>query len=208
MPKIWQSYIKKDVLTGLWHITEQEAELRSLLHAFEQEAFSSPRRTSQWLASRILLQEMLAEKELAGPFLLQTELSGKPRLNVEHLEISISHSGKFAAVAVSEKKPVGLDIEKLSPKISRLYPKFMNDAEIKKLKGENDLRQMQLVWSAKESLFKYYGAGGLDFREHLHIDRIYGSYMTGRIEKEALSIKIDIPYKFMEDYVITWAAEQ
>jgi hypothetical protein len=36
----------------------------------------------------------------------------------------------------------------------------------------NNAQLLTLAWSIKETMFKWYGDGGVDFREHLHIKNI------------------------------------
>jgi phosphopantetheinyl transferase len=35
------------------------------------------------------------------------------------------------------------------------------------------VRMYTLAWSIKEAMFKWYGLGGVDFRQHLHIHEIH-----------------------------------
>ncbi len=205
MPKVWHKYIKRDSLTGIWKITESEEELRTLLHAIEGEQFNHSARTRQWLSSRVLLQELLADMGFFGPYSLQKTALGKPVINLPGIEISISHAGEYAAVAISKSGPVGLDIEQIRPRISRIKTKFMNDNDLSRLRFEEDLEWMHLVWSAKEALFKFHEGGELDFKEHLHIDEVHEPHLLARIQKEGILKQVEVPYQFFEDYVITWA---
>lgn len=205
MPKVWHKYIKSDSLTGIWKITESEEELRQLLHTIEGEKFANDQRTLQWLSSRVLLQELLADMGFFGPFQIHKNERGRPGINLPGMEISISHAGEYAAAVISTEAPVGLDIEQIRPKISRIKNKFMNEADLQRLRFDDDLQWMHLVWSAKEALFKYDKDGELDFKEHLHIDEVHDPHLLARIQRGNAIQRVKVPYQFFEDYVITWA---
>ena len=79
--------------------------------------------------------------------------------------ISISHTKSAAIAAYSATVEVGIDIEGVRPQISRIAKKFVRSDEEKFLVS---LAQ-QLLWGIKESLFKLFGSGNLDFKKHLHI---------------------------------------
>ena len=53
----------------------------------------------------------------------------KPFINGGSANISISHSRSLTAILVSPDKRVGIDLEYMSGKISRLGHKFMNERE-------------------------------------------------------------------------------
>ena len=81
---------------------------------------------------------------------------GKPRS--ENAFFSLSHSGELAALAVSESREVGIDIEKMrGDKDYDALAKFaLNDIELESYKsGEHFLK----LFTAKESLSKAEGRG-------------------------------------------------
>lgn len=76
---------------------------------------------------------------------------------------SLSHSGEWAAVAVS-KCAVGVDVEKSSPKLLSARRKFLTERESEAwqaLSTEEAKTEFLLEkWTQKESIFKAYGEGG------------------------------------------------
>src|SRR5687767_7247509 len=123
--------------------------------------------------------------------LIQIADTRKPFLPEEQYHFSISHCGDFAAAIVSRDKRVGIDIEIPVEKIARIQDKFLSGEEKKvfnvsmfnaqfpipnpQLPTPNSRLQTPvpiaigtrlptLLWSAKESVFKWYGEGGVDFR--------------------------------------------
>lgn len=206
MPKVWQDNIKEGSLAAIWKISEAEEELAGRLQNIRPQQFQSRQRTRHWLASRALLEDALADIGIFR-FSLQYDEFGKPCLDVPGLHISISHAGDYAAVAISEKGAVGVDIEKLSPRVEKIHLKFMSAPELELLDSERRMELMGLVWSAKESLFKYYSKGELDFRRHLHVQEVLGASLKVLIHKEPYRQEMEVFYRFLEDYVFTVTAD-
>ena len=81
----------------------------------------------------------------------------------------------FAAAIASRTSRVGVDIELVSPGIIRISGKFLNDQEKAVLQEWKDFSALhtQLVtvlWSAKEAIYKWYGEGKVDFKDHIRLD--------------------------------------
>jgi len=83
--------------------------------------------------------------------------------------ISISHTKSGAIAAYSATVEVGIDIEGVRPQISRIAQKFIRADEEKYLASLGATHAQQLLWGIKESLFKLFGSGNVDFKKHLHI---------------------------------------
>lgn len=82
--------------------------------------------------------------------------NGKPC--IEDGYISISHSGDWALLAVSDK-PVGIDIEKIRPiDTKRLIKKFFCESEIN-CAEDVGLEEFFDLWTRKESMLKVNGEG-------------------------------------------------
>jgi 4'-phosphopantetheinyl transferase len=190
---------------GLWHITESAEELASFLVLTESNNFSKDSRNLHWLAARVLLKHLLGGNTFD---LLKTD-TGKPYLPDDDIEISLSHSGDYAAAIICNKEETGVDIEKIDPRIYRIAHKFLNDFD-KSFLTENDLVGHYLVWNAKEVLFKYYSKGAVDFRKHLFIDlsNRKKNELTATIKKEDFNAEISIQFKIEGEYVLTWINHQ
>jgi 4'-phosphopantetheinyl transferase len=66
-----------------------------------------------------------------------------------------------------------------NPKVENVLHKFLNPFEQELLNqmtnfqfSHFNLELFTLGWSIKEAVYKWYGDGGLDFKEHMHIDNI------------------------------------
>ncbi len=104
----------------------------------------------QWLASRYLLVQVYPEA-------IQHYTGKKPVLfNGPH--ISFSHSGKNAAVLLSQKIS-GLDIQIRTDKLARIAPKFTTDKEVRRMGKMDKISALALLWSMKEAVFKRYETG-------------------------------------------------
>ena len=98
--------------------------------------------------------------------------NGKPNLvNIDGF-ISISHAADVAAIAISKKEEVGIDIEKMQEKITRIAPKFMLSEEIERSQGEHQVLDMYVHWCVREAVYKCYGRRQLDFRRHILLEPI------------------------------------
>jgi phosphopantetheinyl transferase len=95
---------------------------------------------------------------------------GKPHLKDKNY-LSISHSFTFTAIIISEKKPVGIDVEKNRDKIVKIAHKFTPIEEYNTIANHEALvSKLTIVWGAKESLYKIYGKKKLRFLHHIYIE--------------------------------------
>jgi len=90
---------------------------------------------------------------------------GKPHLK-DGKQISISHSFIFSAVIVSDVA-IGIDIEKQRDKIRVIANKFV-DYEFQYLNKNTNgyVKDLTVIWCAKESLYKLFETPGLSFKQH------------------------------------------
>lgn len=97
--------------------------------------------------------------------------SGKPLDSNGNCHFSISHDHDLVAVAIHDEYAVGIDIQKPVNKLETIQHKFISDADRLVLSNLNlpALAVICLAWSLKETLFKWYGAGKVNFIEDLHI---------------------------------------
>ena len=162
MPLVFTEQIDGVTKLGVWHITETEDFFSADMPL--QRSITHPHKRLQHLAGRYLLREMFPDFPLELILIADTR---KPFLADEAFHFSISHCGDFAAVIVSRKNRVGVDIEIPQEKIERIAHKFLSATEsavLEKLDVERSV-QLTLAWSIKEAIFKWYGAGGVDFIE-------------------------------------------
>ena len=92
--------------------------------------------------------------------------NGKPL--VAQGSLSLSHCKGGVAGCFSTTLEVGIDIETQRPNLERIHSKFTDAKEINRF-NTNRQDALQFIWGLKESLFKLYGLGDVDFKEHLNI---------------------------------------
>lgn len=190
---------------AIWHVTEDLPTLLAMLPDSEtvqceaQQKFRALPRTIEWVAVRVLLCKMLQRQV---PILYHD--NGAPYLpDYEHLDISISHTHGYVAVALAEQGYVGIDIEQISNKVERVKQKFVGEDEAPK-----DLNQLILHWSAKETAFKMMHRNKVDFKKHLHIQPFEqaeeGTFLLTetRTDKEQ---QMTIYFKLFPEFVLTYS---
>jgi 4'-phosphopantetheinyl transferase len=74
------------------------------------------------------------------------------------------------AAIVSKKSTVGIDIEAIQQKIEKVSHKFLSPDERAFMDLHHNLAHKTVCWSAKEAVYKWYGLGSIDFKEHIHLE--------------------------------------
>ncbi|MEZ5028859.1 MAG: 4'-phosphopantetheinyl transferase superfamily protein [Ferruginibacter sp.] len=203
MPLVYQQNINATTKIGVWNITENEefflkkVPLKREIHHWHKRL--------QHLAGRLLLKEMHPGFPLS---LIKIADTKKPYLENEPYHFSISHCGNFAAVVVSTTHRVGVDVELLSQKIVRLQQKFMNEEELPVLYRQCPMPVMQsltLYWSVKESVFKWWSIGEVDFKKDIVLKSINGNPQQGIVECHFKNkYQLEVYYIFISNNYLTW----
>ena len=94
---------------------------------------------------------------------------GAPSLS-NGLNISITHSESFVAVCLSKEK-MGIDLQIISQKISKISDKFINDLE-KKFTEKNNLQRLTQLWTIKEAAYKYFTVGQLSLKNDIIVNQL------------------------------------
>ena len=139
------------------------AELFSSADRLKWEHRQTEHRKEEFLISRSALAAALNPLPLSAVY-----YNGNQHKH-EAGHISISHTKSGAIAAYSATVEVGIDIEGVRPQISRIAQKFIRADEEKYLASLGAIHAQQLLWGIKESLFKLFGSGNVDFKKHLHI---------------------------------------
>jgi 4'-phosphopantetheinyl transferase EntD len=209
MPIFYQHNINEFTKLGIWHITEGEDFF--LANVPLKRDVSHPQKRLQHLAGRYLLTELFPDFPLEEILIADTR---KPYLVDEKYHFSISHFGNYAAAIVSSMNRVGVDVEKVTPVVEKIREKFLSPVESAIAfegieKSGHRLRQLTLLWSAKESIFKWYSLGGVDFREHIRWKEPY-FIRSGELSELCFEFKKETPiplsvfYKIFDDLVLTF----
>jgi phosphopantetheinyl transferase len=193
----------------LWHIIEDEVFFKSGLQLDRSElnqlqVIKSELKRKQWLASRLLIRMII---DSPGFIRLNKLPSGQPVLSDLDHHVSISHCGYYAAVIISRTSSVGIDIEVQADRILAIQHKFIGEQEYQWAGDLHNRLRSLIIWSAKESIFKWYAAGQVDFRKHIMIypfeseeqGSIHALFSNGQVER---SLKLN--YRCYHDLVLTW----
>lgn len=132
MPLLHIKTIDQHTKIGFWNLAEPLEALHQALppHVTVEERLAQVhhKRQREWLASRVLVYRLL-EEFTPLPLQLLRNQYGKPYFPDSRFHVSISHSPELAAVILSDKYEVGIDIELVSPKALRVQEKFLTDEE-------------------------------------------------------------------------------
>ena len=205
-------YLKKELdneaVIGVWQITETEEELKELsgTPSDEMEEISFIRSESlrkQRLAVRALLNTLFDEKVY-----LSHHDNGKPYLENNPVNISITHTEKYVAVILHEEENVGIDIESLDRDFSAVEKKALSEDEIDDLEDEKRNEQLAIYWCAKEAVFKLLSRYNVDFAEQIEIER-FRPRGEGELEATFTSKKddeeeFDLEYITFDRHVLVW----
>ncbi len=208
MPLVYQQNINLSSRLGVWHIKEPENFF--LADVPLQREITHPHKRLQHLAGRYLLRQLFPD----FPYnLIRIADTRKPFLANEAYHFSISHCGDYAAVLVSREVRVGVDVEAVTLRTQKVSHKFLTIAErqvIEAVARQNamPLEQMfTLAWSIKEALYKWYGNGEIDFKQHLLIDAVVVTDNTGtaacRVVKQH-PVALQVHFLFFNGNCISW----
>ena len=203
MPIFFQHQINETTRLGIWKIEETEEFFKS--NVPQHRDVTHPHKRLQHLAGRFLLQYLFP----AFPYeLIRIADTRKPFLPDEQYHFSISHCGDYAAAIVSKDRRVGIDIEIPTEKISRIMYKFLSAKEhelFNLIQPDKDrIPFATLLWSAKESVFKWYGNGGVDFRKEIQLKKQQeGNEIINCLFSKNNS-ELNIRYRQFEHLVLAW----
>ncbi len=205
-------YLKKELeneaVIGVWQITETEEELKELSStpSDEMEEISFIRSESlrkQRLAVRALLNTLFDDKVY-----LSHHDNGKPYLENNPVNISITHTEKYVAVILHEEENVGIDIESLDRDFSAVEKKALSEDEIDDLEDDKRNEQLAIYWCAKEAVFKLLSRYNVDFAEQIEIERFrprgegeLEATFTGKKDEEE---EFDLEYITFDRHVLVW----
>jgi 4'-phosphopantetheinyl transferase len=203
----YKKQIDNDTEFAIWKIEEKADDLYNQLQLNEQEKayveqLSHGKRNLHWLGTRVLLRKMLNTDEYID---CQVDEHGKPYLVDLPYHISLSHSFDYAAVMISKKRPVGIDIEQIKEKVERIAHKFMRPAEMAFINDQQKIQQLYVCWCAKEAVYKCYGQKEVSFADNISLKPFNfdkEGNVSAHLNKGAVSLDYRVDYLQYEDYMI------
>jgi len=200
MPLVYQQNINAETRIGVWHIAEPESFFSNQVPV--QREITHPHKRLQHLAGRLLLRELYPEFPVE---LIRVADTRKPFLADDPFHFSISHCGDYAAAMVSTAYRVGVDVELKNGRIDRIMHKFLSKEEQFLLPRGAIKETATLLWSAKESVYKWDGEGAVDFIGDIRVQKITGDHNQGTIPvlfRDDLSLVVH--YLHFNDNYLTW----
>jgi phosphopantetheinyl transferase len=209
MSLVYQQNINQTCRLGVWHITEVEDFFLKEQIPLGRD-ITHPHKRLQHLAGRYLLKELFP----GFPYqLIRIAETRKPFIQNESYHFSISHCKEYAAAIVSTSQRVGVDVEMITTKVLKIKHKFLGMAEqeiiaqMAPVNSDYYIQIMTTAWSIKETLFKWYGDGELDFIDHLQIEAFKITGNTGiancKILKNA-PVYLTVHFLYFNNNCIAW----
>ncbi|MBN4065907.1 4'-phosphopantetheinyl transferase superfamily protein [Candidatus Amoebophilus asiaticus] len=214
MSIIYKQLPDPEAVIGVWRIEEDMNALLQNIELSDREnhqlhQFKHEPRKLQFLATRVLVAELCCQLDgdlTDAKIEIMKEENGKPFLKNSSFHLSLSHSHNRAAVIIHKSKAVGLDIELIQPKIERIAHKFIPENDIHSFDESSKIEQMHVFWGAKESIFKLYGKGGLNYLKDMNLQQFeYSSpgVLKAGLIKNKTNKMLNIRYEKLGEYMLT-----
>lgn len=202
--------ILQDCHLGVWEITEDYDSLYGMVELATVEktkldSFKNISRKVEWLSVRALVKNMIGKDTR-----ILYNAENKPFVRGNTHKISISHSNKLTAVMISKDKLVGIDLEFMSGKISKVADKFINEKENITDDPEMMKYHLYLHWCAKEALYKILDKQDINFRDGLTIspfDPEEHGFMDGHVINGNGEEDIELEYLQHDNYALVWCVK-
>jgi phosphopantetheinyl transferase len=209
MPIFFQQQINEHTRLGVWKIEETEEFFKGNVPVHRD--VTHPHKRLQHLAGRFLLQFLFPD----FPYhLIEIADTRKPFLPDEQYHFSISHCGDYAAAIVSNKNRVGVDVEEPKEKILSIADKFLSKDEhavfnIQYTKANEEVlpagsQLPTILWSAKEAVFKWFGNGGVDFKQNIQLLKLDEGTETIDCCFSKNESSLTIHYRLFDGLVLAW----
>lgn len=208
MAVVFSKNISEQGIITLWKIEEDVDFFLKYLHLKIKDLeicsnATHPLKQLEWLASRTCVKYTVEQLEHNYKGIEKDEYNN-PYLSKIQGFVSLSHTSNYAVAVVSLEEEVGIDIEKISNKLSRVAHKFLSEPE--RLHAEDDLLKMCIYWCAKESIYKWFGKKNLSFKDNIFIEPFEGNdtIIKGKIIIDGiLKTEHTLAVFYVEDYVVT-----
>lgn len=188
----------------VWKITESEAFLRTDIELSQNSKDRLFTMSSELHRRGFLsIRHLLIHAGYTDLDLYYSE-NGKPHL-IDDKYISITHSFEFTAIIISDVS-IGIDIEKQREKIKRIAPKFIGYEEEFLNSINNPVRELTVIWGAKESMYKLYGKKGLGFKAHCYVESftMKSDKTIARIAYEDDNLEFDVYFEEIENFMLAY----
>ena len=204
MPQIFSTNLHPSGNLLLWQVEEESDWFKEQLELVpglwvEYESLTNELIKHRWLASRFAVQQVTQQ----SPLDVIKDQSGRPYLGLERKPLSLSHCEGYVA-AIHAAVSVGIDVERISSRVQKIKNYFMRNEELDLLGEENEA--LILAWSAKESIYKWFGEKHLGYKSQLCIRSVDFLTQSMEIEINTKDHCLIQPVFFRQDSekVLTW----
>jgi 4'-phosphopantetheinyl transferase EntD len=200
--------VNKDCRLGVWEIEENYDYLLSQLNLTSEDLervtqFKSHMRKLEWLSVRLLLKR-LNNRDIN----IKYNGNRKPYLEDDSHNISISHSEHYTSVLLCKKNhSVGIDIEKMKPKIEYIAPKFLKPEELENIYENQKIYHLYVHWCAKEALYKLCDKKQISFKENITIEPFIPTdqgVIFGKVKNSEIDIRVKLNYFHLDNFSFVW----
>jgi phosphopantetheinyl transferase len=194
----------------VWKITETFEQLLSEVNLNEKsKARLAGMKSVSHQCGFLSVRKLLQEKGYTD-FDLYYDEFGKPHLQ-DGRHISISHSHEFSTIILSDQN-CGIDLEMQREKIITIAHKFAeHEFEfLKDVSEKNYIRQLTVIWGAKEAVFKIRNEVGISFNDHIHVAPFSIEMMqsVALLKFGSLNINYNIFFEEVEHFTLVYAFQQ
>jgi phosphopantetheinyl transferase len=199
MPVFFQHTIDPETRLGVWQIEEPASFFLDRVPLHRE--VSHPQKRLQHLAGRYLLPFLFPDFPSELVRIAETR---RPFLPGAEYQFSLSHAGAFAAAIVSRRFRVGIDVEVPQQKIIRLLPKFLSSEEQLFCSVPADTGMATLLWCCKETVYKWQGSGGIDFRRQIRLQIPDAARQVIGCRFGESDTDLTVHYRIFPGLVLTW----
>ena len=209
MPFLKKIEVENGVL-GIWELTESVDSLKSAFQFSENEKtefqkYILEKRQKEYLATRLLLQQLLGEK---------TEIiyqeSGRPHIKNSAKNISISHSKNLVVIFISDYLG-GIDVEIADRNINKVVSRFLNPKELSWIEQSKNPKLLKMLfWCAKEAIYKCACQSGLQFDTQIFItpfDFVNTDFFNGKVILKNRTLNYKLWFFELENNIVVYCVE-
>ena len=167
-------FVKEIVYPGgtrvlAWRLDEEVSQLLALCRDAGIPCEDLPdlpvKRQREKAAERLLLWHALGR-----PVTLSHMGQGIPVIDVEDMNVSITHTMRLVVLALNEKQIIGVDAEQADrQQVIKVRDKFLNANE-KQFIAPGDLAAHIIAWTAKEAVIKAERNSAIDWTEGIRLE--------------------------------------
>lgn len=198
MSLVISDFAKNNSISGIWEINNDEESLlqQCRLTKYDREllkTIKSKSRRLEILSVRALLNKLIPDIEI-------TYKDKKPICNKGY--IAISHSKKYASIIWHLHKKPSIDIEEVNNRIHKIKRRAFSETELQYSKDQT--KQLTIMWSAKECIYKLINIPEIDFKNQIEINNIIDDKINCTLKHKNLKENFVLNKEIYDNHIIVW----